>query len=327
MTPEQLADALKKDVIFARTSPEDKLHIVTALQNMGNIVAVTGDGVNDAPALRKANIGISMGLNGTDVARESSDIVLRDDNFASIVQAVALGRSVFHNIRKFSTYVFTSNVAEAVPFALMIFSSGLVPLPLTLMQVLFIDLGTDMLPAIGLGADPIEPSLMKQAPRHLSDRLLSVGTLAKAFLWYGLIEAAAGLSGYFYVNYLNGWPTMALAAEGTDVYRMATTATVASIVACQMGTVLACRTNTESIFSMPLFSNKILLSGLALEAVLLLLVVYAPAMQYVFNTAALPLPLLGLFCLWCPLVIVLDELKKLLVRKCSARAQSRLREC
>lgn len=316
MSSQELSIALRQEVIFARTSPEDKLRIVEALQEMGNIVAVTGDGVNDAPALRKANIGISMGLNGTDVARESSDIVLRDDNFASIVQAVALGRSVFKNIRKFSVYVFTSNVAEAIPFAVMIFSCGLIPLPLTLMQVLFVDLGTDMLPAIGLGADPIDPVVMEQPPRHLSDRLLSMGTLAKAFLWYGLLESCAGLLGYFFVNYVNGWPHVPLAAEGSDMYRMATTACLASIVACQMGTVIACRTNLKSALTLPLTENKILVSGLLLEVVLLLLVVYAPPMQLFFNTTALPSWMLATLLLWCPAVILIDECKKLLVRRC-----------
>lgn len=315
MSSQELYDALKQEVIFARTSPEDKLRIVEALQEMGNIVAVTGDGVNDAPALRKANIGISMGLNGTDVARESSDIVLRDDNFASIVQAVALGRSVFQNIRKFSVYVFTSNVAEAIPFAVMIFSCGLIPLPLTLMQVLFVDLGTDMLPAIGLGADPIDPVVMEQPPRHLQDRLLSTGTLAKAFLWYGLLESIAGLFGYFFVNYVNGWPYVPLAREGSDLYRMATTACLASIVACQMGTVIACRTNLKSALTLALTDNKILVAGLVLEVVLLLLVVYAPPMQLFFNTTALPVWMLATFLIWCPAVILIDECKKLLLRR------------
>jgi potassium/sodium efflux P-type ATPase len=152
MTDEALKEALQGEVLFARVAPEHKLRVVQALQELGQIVAVTGDGVNDAPALKKADIGVAMGIAGTDVANEASDMILTDDNFASIVSAIEEGRTVYNNIRKFAVYVFNSNMAEAVPFAVFLFSRGLIPLPLTVMQVLAIDLGTDMVPAIGLGA-------------------------------------------------------------------------------------------------------------------------------------------------------------------------------
>ena len=153
MGEQALEEALKGEVIFARVAPEQKLQVVSALQALGHVVAVTGDGVNDSPALKKADIGVAMGISGTDVAKEASDMILTDDNFASIVNAVEEGRAVYRNIRKFVVYIFNSNMPEAVPFAVYLFSRGAIPLPLTVMQVLSIDLGTDMVPAIALGAD------------------------------------------------------------------------------------------------------------------------------------------------------------------------------
>lgn len=307
--------ALSDNVVFARVAPEHKLRIVTALQELGHIVAVTGDGVNDAPALKKAHIGIAMGEAGTDVAKESADMILTDDNFASIVRAIELGRAVYANIRKFAIYVFNSNMAEAVPFMVTLFSGGLVPLPLTVMQVLAIDLGTDMLPAIGLGADAAEPGLMKQAPRDLSEPLLNAPLLTRALLWYGLIEAAAGMSAYLFFNWQHGWPVTGLVqAAATDQYRIATTITLTAIVMCQIGAVLCCRSNRQSILTSGAMSNRIILAGVAAEIVLLLLLMYVPALQQAFNTA----PLNGsqwLFCIaWIPLLIGLDEFRKLILR-------------
>jgi magnesium-transporting ATPase (P-type) len=164
MDDDALKEALHGEVIFARESPEHKLRVVSVLKEMGHIVAVTGDGVNDAPALKKADIGVAMGMTGTDVAKEAADMILTDDNFASIVNAVEEGRAVYANIRKFAVYVFNSNMAEAIPFVVMLFSRGLIPLPLTVMQVLAIDLGTDMVPAIGLGAESPEAGVMDRPP-------------------------------------------------------------------------------------------------------------------------------------------------------------------
>jgi P-type E1-E2 ATPase len=141
---QELKEVLRQEVIFAWVAPEHKLRVVTALKEMGEIVAVTGDGVNDAPALKKADIGVAMGMAGTDVAKEAADMILTDDNFASIINAVEEGRTVYANIRKFAMYVFNSNMAEAMPFVLWILSGGLIPLGLTVMQVLAIDLGTDL---------------------------------------------------------------------------------------------------------------------------------------------------------------------------------------
>lgn len=173
LSDEQLKEYLKDEIIFARVAPEQKLRVVSNLQEMGEVVAVTGDGVNDSPALRKANIGVAMGIAGTDVAKEAADMILTDDNFASIVHAIEEGRAVYSNIRKFLLYILNSNMPEAVPSALFLFSRGAIPLPLTVMQILTIDLGTDMLPALGLGTERPEKGVMDQPPRNQKEPLLT----------------------------------------------------------------------------------------------------------------------------------------------------------
>ncbi len=167
MDDDALQNALQEEVIFARVAPEHKLRVVSALKSGGQIVAVTGDGVNDAPALKKADIGVAMGLGGTDVAKEAADMILTDDNFASIVNAVEEGRAVYSNIKKFTSYIFTSNTPEAIPFIIFAFSGGLIPPALNVMHILAVDLGTDLVPALGLGAEPPEPGTMDHPPRSL----------------------------------------------------------------------------------------------------------------------------------------------------------------
>lgn len=314
MDDQQLKDILPEEVIFARVAPEHKLRVVTALKEMGEIVAVTGDGVNDAPALKKADIGISMGITGTDVAKEAADVILADDNFASIIYAVEEGRAVYSNIQRFLVYIFTSNMAEAVPFILFLFSHGAIPLPLTVMQVLTIDLGTDMLPAIGLGAELPEPNTMKRPPRPRNQPLLSMGLLSKALLYYGLLEALVSISAYFFLNWLNGWPQVALASEGS-IYRMATTMALAGVVMAQVANVLNCRSNTASIFQLGLFTNKIVLWGVLLEFGLLMALVYAPFLHPVFNTAPLGLKEWAFLLLCIPFVLFIDEFRKLVKRR------------
>ncbi|HWQ89310.1 MAG TPA: cation-transporting P-type ATPase [Desulfitobacteriaceae bacterium] len=311
---EALKAALREEVIFARVAPERKLQVVKALQEMGHVVAVTGDGVNDSPALKKADIGVAMGIAGTDVAKEAADIILTDDNFASIVNAVEEGRAVYNNIRKFAVYVFNSNMAEAVPFILYLFSRGGIPLPLTIMQVLSIDLGTDMVPAIGLGAEHPEFGIMNKPPRSQKEHLFTRNLIMRAFFWYGLIESIAGISAYFYLNWLNGWPAVRLADGGT-VYRMATTMTLAAIVVSQIGAVFGCRTERTSIFKIGFFSNKIVLLGIAVELALLCLLTYTPFLHNLFNTAPLGLREWLFLAIWAPIIFLADELRKKFLRK------------
>jgi len=315
-----LREALKEEVIFARVAPENKLRLVTALKEMGEIVAVTGDGVNDAPALKKADIGVAMGVAGTDVAREAADMILTDDNFASIIHAIEEGRAVYANIRKFIKYVLNSNMAEAMPFMVMILSGGRIPLALTVMEVLAIDLGTDMMPAIGLGAEPPEPGVMERPPRSQKEPLLNPSLLALALLWYGTIESVASMSAYFFLNWQHGWPTVPLAQPGTVVYGMATAITLAGVVATQVGSAFDCRTERISIFKIGFTTNRMVLYGISGELILLVLLVYVPFFQNIFSTGPLHLTDWLYVFAWTPVIFFVDELRKALLRRREQRA-------
>jgi len=317
LTDAQLDQALAGEVIFARVAPEQKFRVVSRLKALGEVVAVTGDGVNDAPALKKADIGIAMGISGTDVAKEAADIILTDDNFASIVAAIEEGRGVYGNIRKFLTYILTSNMSEGVPSAAFLFSRGGIPLPLTVMQILTIDLGTDMVPALGLGTERPEAGVMDRPPRARNEPLMNSSVLVKAFAWYGLAEAVLSMSAYFYVNFMNGWPGVPLAASG-PVYHQATTMTLAAIVFCQIGAVLNCRTDQQSLFRVGLFSNRQVLVGIAAEVALICAIIYVPFLQSIFATVAIGWSdWLYLILLPIPMVL-LDELRKAVVRRRAA---------
>ncbi|HEX8874037.1 MAG TPA: cation-transporting P-type ATPase, partial [Nitrosospira sp.] len=240
MSPIQLQLALDaEEVIFARVGADQKIGIVQALKKKGEIVAVTGDGVNDAPALRAADVGISMGISGTDVAKESADIILLDDNFASIVAAIEEGRTVFENIRKFMTYIFTSLVPELVPY--LAFALFKIPLPLTVVQILAVDLGTNMLPALALGAEAPHGDVMQKPPRARSERLLSWPLLFRAYLFLGLLEAVAAMAAFFYVLHGGGWHYGQPLAAGSTLYLQATTACLSTIIVMQVMNVFLCR--------------------------------------------------------------------------------------
>lgn len=313
MPDEALKEALRDEVIFARVAPEQKYRVVCNLQEMGHIVAVTGDGVNDSPALKKADIGVAMGISGTDVAKEAADMILTDDNFASIVKAIEEGRAVYSNIRKFLLYIFNSNMSEAVPSAAFLFSRGGIPLPLTVMQILSIDLGTDMLPALGLGTELPEKGIMDRPPRSMKETLLNKRLIVLAFLWYGLIESAVSMGAYFYTNMMNGWPAVPLAADGF-VYRQATTMALASIVFCQIGVVQCVRTERQSIFKVGLFTNKGVIRGIVFEVLLISAIMYVPFLQAVFQTAPIGIKE-WIFLVLCPIpIVLLDEIRKAVSR-------------
>ncbi len=299
-------------VHFARTSPAHKLAIVQALRRVGEIVAVTGDGVNDAPALKGADIGIAMGKRGSDVAREAADMVLADDRFGSIVTAVRLGRAVYANVGKFVTYIFASNVPELVPLLAAVLLG--IPLPLTVMQILAVDLGTDLLPALALGTERPEPGLMDRPPRPRNERLLSRTRLLHAYGFLGAIEAALAMFAFFWTYWLAGWqPGLPLAAAG-PLYVRATTMTLCGIVAAQIGNVFACRTDRESVFRTGLFSNRLVWVGIAAEIGLLLLLIHVPVLARTFSLAPLAFREWWILLLFPCIVLGLEEARKAWLR-------------
>jgi calcium-translocating P-type ATPase len=310
-------DALRRlgaepGVLFARTSPALKLAIVSSLKAQGEVVAVTGDGVNDAPALKAADIGVAMGRRGSDVAKEAAVMVITDDNFASIVTAIRQGRAIYANVGKFVSYIFASNVPELVPFLAFVLLG--IPLPLTLMQILAVDLGTDLLPALALGAEAPEPGVMHRPPRPRTERLLSGRRLGHAYGFLGLIEAGLSLAGFFWTYWLAGWrPGLEMAAAG-DLYRRATTMTFAGIVAAQVGNLFACRTDRESVFRAGLFSNRLVLLGIAAEIGILLGLVFIPPLAAVFHLAPLAPAEWGLLLAFPPVMLGLEEARKWLMR-------------
>ncbi|MES1204334.1 MAG: cation-transporting P-type ATPase [Pseudomonadota bacterium] len=300
------------EIIFARVLAEQKMRIVGALKNKKEIVAVTGDGVNDAPALRKADVGIAMGRGGTDVAREAADMVLLDDNFASIVAAIEEGRAVFTNIRNFLTYILTSNVPELIPYLAFVILR--IPLPLTIIQILAVDLGTDMVPALGLGAEKPAPHIMSAPPRQRSERLLNGSVLARAYLFLGLMQAAAALSAYWFVLRHGGWHFGETLAARDPLYLQATTACLSAIVVMQIGNVFLCRSERASLLARGLFSNRLILAGIAAEIVFIGLIDYTPWGNALFGTAPLPAAVWLFIVPFAVGMLALEELRKWLVR-------------
>ncbi|HEX6044523.1 MAG TPA: cation-transporting P-type ATPase [Pyrinomonadaceae bacterium] len=299
-------------VLFARVAPEHKLRLVRILQTGGEVVAVTGDGVNDAPALKRADIGVAMGATGTDVACEAADMILTDDNFASIAAAIEEGRAVYDNVRKFVTYIFASNIPELVPF--IVFVLFRIPLPLTVMQILAVDLGTDLMPALALGAEHSEPDVLQRPPRKRSERLLNLPTLLRAYVWLGMIEAVLSLGGFFFVFWLSGWQFGTPLPDSGRLYLAATTMTFAGIVACQIGNVFACRSGSRSVWRLGFATNRMLLAGIAVEVTLLLVLIYVPALRGAFGLAALAPQHYLLLLTFGPLLIILEEGRKWMVR-------------
>jgi len=313
MTPAQLQLALDSpEIVFTRVTAEQKMRVVEGLKRKGHIVAVTGDGVNDAPALKTAHIGIAMGIGGTDVAKEAADVVLLDDNFASIVNAIEEGRAVFENIRKFLTYILTSNIPELVPYlAYMLFR---IPLPLTIIQILAVDLGTDMLPALALGAERPHRALMQLPPRAAGERLLSWPLLARAYLWLGALQAIIAMTVYLLVLRQGGWQYGDVLGASDPLYLQATTACLAAIVVAQVINVFSCRHPSVSARRLSLASNPLLLLGVAVEVVLILMIVYTPLGNAAFGTMPLPAwPWLVMIALGLAFGL-LEELRKWLQR-------------
>jgi calcium-translocating P-type ATPase len=305
------------EIIFARTSPEAKLRIAEALHAEGHVVAMTGDGVNDAPALHSADIGVAMGRSGTDVAREAATMVLTDDNFATIVAAVEAGRVVYDNVRKFILYIFAHATPEVVPFLVFALARGAVPLPLTVLLLLTFDVGTETLPALALGREPAEPGIMERPPRPRGENLIQRRMLVRAWLFLGMLVAGLSIGGFFYVLVHAGWHPGDPTGPGHPLhhaYLQATTMTFLGMVMGQVGTAFAARTDRASLRSVGIFTNRYLLGGIAIALGLAAMIIYLPFFHTLLGTASLP-PSTVLIALPFPFIVwSADEARRFIVR-------------
>jgi len=306
----ELGELIDRDgVVLARVTPEQKLRIAQVLRSRGHVVAMTGDGVNDAPALRMADIGIAMGATGSDVAREAADLVLLDDNFATIVAAVEVGRATFTNVRRFLTYHLTDNVAELAPFAVWALSGGSFPLAIGVLQVLALDIGTDLLPALALGAEPPNPRTLTGRARtgQLIDRRL----LTRVFSVLGPAEVLVSLGAFTAVLIAGGWrwgatPPAALLATASGT-------AFAAIVLGQLANAYACRSETRAAFQIDPRRNRLLLAALASEVGVLVLFLGVPSVAGLLG-GAWPSPTgWALAALAIPTVLAADTLHKLVL--------------
>ncbi len=322
----------KGNVIFARVAPEQKLRIVKALKSSGEIVAVTGDGANDAPSLKEADIGVAMGASGTDVAREAADIVLLDDSFASIVKAIESGRAIYENIRKFIVYVFSHNWAELIPFVLY---AGLgFPLPLLVVQVLSIDLAIDVIPSLALSREPAELGIMEEPPRSIKERLFTRKVLLRS-VFIGVIIAVGAIIGCLNVWATGGWHIgMPVPSDwhfggslpnNNPIYLKGVTMMFAGIVVAQAGNVLACRTSKQSILKTSLKHNKWIIFGIVAQLSILAFLVYVPIMNTVFGTQPLGLADWAFLLSLAVIVVLAEEIRKFFSRKFTKTGSESLR--
>jgi sodium/potassium-transporting ATPase subunit alpha len=303
----------KAEPIFARMAPRHKMRVVSVLKDMGEVVAVTGDGVNDAPAIKKADIGIAMGIAGTDVAKETADMILVDDNFASIVNAIEEGRAVYANIRKFVTYVLSHNVPEVIPYL----AYGLfgMPLALTIPQILAVDLGTDIVPALALGKEQPHPGIMEIPPRPRGERLINLPLVLRVYAFVGLIEAGIAMGGFFLYLFVNGWTWGTELNWSSPLYKEATAVTFASIVLTQVANVFACRSERMSAFRLGIFTNPLILWGIVTELTILVLIIYTPSGNAIFGTSPLPIWIFGPLALGALALLFAEESRKFIVNR------------
>lgn len=306
-----LADR-KLQIIFARVTPEDKLRIVTLLKDLGEVVAVTGDGVNDAPALKKADIGVAMGISGTDVSREAANMVLSDDSFSSIVLAVREGRTIYENLRKFIFYVFSSNIGEIVLifFAILL---GL-PAPLSAVLILFVNLTTDVFPAVALGVEPTEKEVMNRKPRSPSAKILD-RHFVRRILFNGAVIGTIAFLGFFWEMWRFGLLWKPLDPATSSGYVIATSLSFLLMVTIELANALNARSEEKSILKLPAFSNPPLLAALLISLLFAVIIIEVPYFEKYFHTTTTG-PTEWLIVLFsCVFVIAAEETRKLLRRK------------
>ena len=309
VSDDKLEDILSREnVLFARMASNQKLRIASALQNVGEIVAMTGGGVNDAPALKKADIGIAMGKSGTEVAKEAADMILLDDNFSTIVAAIEEGRTVYFNIKKFVTYILSSNVPEIVPYILQFFLK--IPLPLSVIQILSIDLGSDMLPGLALGSEKPEKNIMNRPPAGSQEKILDWEVFKRGYFFVGIIEATAAMVAFISFLLLHGWQYGIVELADPHLHRQAMTMTLLGAISCQLMNVWTMRSWEFSAFSLGLFSNPLLIGAMVIELAWIWMLLYVEPVQNIFNTASVPLSDLWILLPFPILLFVSHEIYK-----------------
>lgn len=314
MSDKELLDTLQYDgteVVFARVDPEHKLKIVSALKDMNEVVAVTGDGVNDAPALKRADIGIAMGIAGTDVSKATANMVLADDSFASIVSAIEEGRTVYNNLRKFVSYIFSCNIGELVTvFAAVVFNF---PLPLTAILILLVNLGTDVLPALALGVDPVEPGIMAEPPRDQKKPMMSRNFVAH-FVFLGCFIGIIVVGMFIATLVHGGWSFGQTLTSTSPLYLKASTSAFVLLVLVQMANAFNARSGNRSIFKTGIFSNIHLLGAVAISIIFTVAIIELEPIQRFIHTTALSLQEWALLILISLSILVIEEIRKLAVK-------------
>lgn len=311
LSPEELEAHISQYRVFARVSPEHKVHIVRAFKSQGNIVSMTGDGVNDAPSLHVADIGVAMGITGTDVAKDASDMILADDNFATIISAIEEGRNIYNNIKKSVVFLLSSNLGEVIAMLVAIVIG--LPVPLVATQLLWINLVTDTLPAIALGMDPGNPDVMRERPRKAGEHFFSGGAgprVIRAGVLMGLVTIAAFLYGY-HVQDLNPFDD----SLPEEAHGYARTLAFLTLIACQLFYALSFRHHIHSVFSSHFFGNPYLLVVIVVGFLLQCLVLYIPFMQEAFRLQAIGIKEWGLVLAMGLLPLLTNELVKWSARR------------